>query len=302
MPQKKIDWKRTFKEMAITLVIVMIIRAFPFSHLQGGPQLASIPLAIFALRRGFLPSLISMWIYGGLLVASDLLPFVPSLSYYTSPWQAFLDYFVGFGMFAFVGLGAPRILAYFKYVVECEAIIGDTAETQGDEYVEEALNRGLHQAHRASLVVIKALALGFVLRGFVHFIVRWLYYTPETWLNVSPFVYSLITNLEEMLLTFTMAALVILIILRIYPELVIPKALMPTVYIDEKLEERLTKYTLKANKKLKKLNKNPKKNKDKIAEVEVELLKYIEHTDELGQKRYERGLGYHDNQKYGNLD
>lgn len=149
-------------------------------------SLGTIPLTLYAFRRGFGPAVFSGFLWG-------VLHFVIGTAYILSPLQGFVEYFVAFAFAGVAGLFAAR--------------------------VQQALRE--ESGFKGTAWIIAGTFAGTMARFFWHFVAGYYYwgsYAPE---GMSVFWYAFVTQILSGVITAIFASMVLVILYKTTPRLYI---------------------------------------------------------------------------------
>ncbi|WP_086331509.1 energy-coupled thiamine transporter ThiT [Candidatus Enterococcus mansonii] len=178
-------------EGTIVAAIAMVLSFIPTNIGSSfSISLGMVPITLYALRRGTKAGFFSAFIWG-------LLHFPLAQVYYLTPIQVIIEYILAFGFAGFAGLYSGKL----------------TQAIKNKEYA------------KSSRIIIYATCLGTLMRYFWHFIAGVVFWGSFALWGMNPWVFSFVMNGLSGGATAIVTSVVLVILLKINPNLFIPTSL-----------------------------------------------------------------------------
>ncbi|MGX7244211.1 energy-coupled thiamine transporter ThiT [Enterococcus quebecensis] len=175
-------------EGTIVAAIAMVLSFIPTNIGSSfSVSLGMIPITLYALRRGAKAGFFSAFIWG-------LLHFPAAQVYYLTPIQVIIEYILAFGFAGFAGVYSDKL----------------QQAVRNKEYV------------KSSRIIIYASFFGTLMRYFWHFIAGVIFWGSFALWGMNPWLFSFVMNGVSGVATAIATSVVLLLLLKINPNLFIP--------------------------------------------------------------------------------
>ena len=179
---------RVWIEGTIVAAIAMVLSLIPTNVGSSfSISLGMIPITLYALRRGTKAGFFSAFIWG-------LLHFPLAQVYYLMPAQVIIEYILAFGFAGFAGVYSTKLQQAIK-----------------DE-----------EQRKSSRIIMYASFFGTLMRYFWHFLAGFLFWGSFALWGMNPWLFSFVMNGASGLATAIVTTIVLLLLLKINPNLFIP--------------------------------------------------------------------------------